>query len=942
MAELNIPSWFNCVTPQFDILNNKLDESVFAANLGDVMMNAGNEIYLDPNQFFKKTYVTNGLRNIATRVVQALNGDVTENRVISLQTGFGGGKTHALISLYHIVKNGSALNDVLAEANVLSNGLVPKFANAKVAVFTNNTNDVVQGRSVDGCTIHTLWGEIAYQLGGIEAYKKIEKNDIDAIAPSKELIEPILRANSPSLILIDELADYCVKAAGKRVGGGTLFVQTNSFIQTLTEAVSSVPGCVLLATLPASATEVASSAIGQEVLDALQQRIVRIGASEKPVADEEIYEVIRRRLFDSLDLDIAKQVAEKYKSMYHNRRSDLPPGADGIEYANRIQKSYPFHPELIEMFHVRWGSDSRFQRTRGVLRILASIVQDLYLRRNSLVGTHMMIHTSDVCLENLPTLTGTITNLEGAQWESVMHADILGSSSNSFFIDNEDSSGNLGKFRLTQGIAAALLLASIGGGQRKGLSMKELKLCLIKPDSFNHNDINSALNKLEGVAHYLYSSASVGEKIYWFQTKPNVNILVNKAKANVSDNEIYAEIESRIKVVGNGSQDLKVLVNPAVDIPEQNRLTLVVLNPKYSLNAGDVENTNAARVIKEIATKKGNSDRIYRNTIFFLAPSEAGLAIVKSKLQECLGCRKIMDEYRGQLDKDQMADVVKRNSDFDREATKAIINAYNVVVRYSAKNGFSRYDLTTFANDFTVQIRNNLMEELIKESWILKSIGGSLLSKNNLMPTVENPIRLHDIYEAFLKFDDKPMILNADAVKACANDNCLKGHFNIAQSSDNGKTFKNIKHRATMNFLDPADDSFWIIDESIVEKPVETVTAPSLAGGNATASAGSYSNQPMGRPVGNQPLGGVICDPPMPQGSDKAIKSVQISGTITGAQWTQVYSSFINLLRNNNLEIDFRIKAHNTDKNPLTESSQTFKIIKESANQMGLTLETEE
>lgn len=148
MAELNIPSWFNCVTPQFDILNNKLDESVFAANLGDVMMGSGNEIYLDPKQFFKKTYVTNGLRSIATRVVQALNGGVTENRVISLQTGFGGGKTHALISLYHIVKNGAALNDVLVEADVLAKGLMPTFSNARVAVFTNNTNDVVQGRSV--------------------------------------------------------------------------------------------------------------------------------------------------------------------------------------------------------------------------------------------------------------------------------------------------------------------------------------------------------------------------------------------------------------------------------------------------------------------------------------------------------------------------------------------------------------------------------------------------------------------------------------------------------------------------------------------------------------------------------------------------------------------------------------------------------------------------
>lgn len=934
MAENAIPSWFNCVTPQFDILNNKLDESVFAANLGDVMMGVGNEVYLDPRTFFKKTYVTAGLRSIATRVVQALNGGVTENRVISLQTGFGGGKTHALISLYHIVKNGNALNNALVEAKVLPDGLLPTFSGAKVAVFTNNTNDVTQGRAVDGIVIHTLWGEIAYQLGGVEAYRKIAKNDEEGIAPSANLFKPILEASAPSLILIDELADYCVKANGKAIGKGTLFAQTNSFVQTLTEAVSSVPGCVLIATLPASATEVASSAIGQEVLDALQKRIVRIGANEKPVADEEIYEVIRRRLFDSLDSAVPDQVAEKYKSMYHNRRSDLPQGADGIEYANRIRKSYPFHPELIEMFHVRWGSDSRFQRTRGVLRILASIVQDLYQRRNSLIGTQMLIHTSDICLENLPALTGTIMNLEGAQWETVMHADVQGTSSNAFAVDNEEASGNLGRYRLTQGIAAALLIASIGGGQRKGLSMKELKLCLIKPDSFNHNDVNSALNKLEGVAHYLYSSASVGEKVYWFQTKPNVNIIVNKAKAGVRDAEIDAEIESRIKCAAGSTQQLKILVNPPADVPEQEKLTLVVMGPKCALPAAGWEQSAAAYAVKEIALKKGNSDRVYRNTIFYLAPTEAGLAAAKTKLQEFLACRKIMDEYKGQLDKDQMADVAKRCGDADRDATRAIVGAYGAVLRYSAKCGFSRYDLTAFANDFQTQVRGNLVEELLRENWILKSIGRSLLERNNLFPAVGAAVRLKDIYEAFLKFDDKPMILGPETVKACANDNCRRGHFNIAQSDD-GKTFRNIKHEAAMEFLDPEDESFWIVDVSIVDRPVETASVPPASQGG-TDSANAASGASESYPIDGHPSGR------LPEETDRVLGSVEISGTISADQWTQMHRSFIQTLRYNGLEIDVRIKARSTADKPLKENGQTVKSIKESASQLGLTFKAEE
>lgn len=211
--------WFQNCIPHFDIRSGKLDESVFAANLNDVVMGVGPEVYRDPVTFFKKTYVTAGLRDITKRVVTALNGMETENRVISLQTGFGGGKTHTLISLYHIIKCGSQLLQMESCANILPAGAHPQFENAKVAVFTNDTNDIVQGRTTEeGITIHTLWGEIAYQLGGVKGYEQVRRNDEDRIAPSAPIFKPILIEAKTSLILIDELADYCVKAASKREG----------------------------------------------------------------------------------------------------------------------------------------------------------------------------------------------------------------------------------------------------------------------------------------------------------------------------------------------------------------------------------------------------------------------------------------------------------------------------------------------------------------------------------------------------------------------------------------------------------------------------------------------------------------------------------------------------------------------------------------------------
>lgn len=275
-----VQSWYNYTRPSYDICQGTLNESIFAANLTEVALGIGPEVYSNPIQFFAKTYVTAGLHDIVNRVVRALNGQDTENRVISLQTGFGGGKTHTLISLYHVAKYGKNLLNYSSCDKLFENSTKPEYESATVAVFTQNTADVVQGDKVgDGIHIFTLWGEIAYQLGGKEGYERIRENDEARIAPASSIIKPIIEQAGPSLILIDELADYCSKAEGKSVGASNLFAQTTTFIQTLTEVVSSIPRCVLIVTLPASASEIAGTQKGQEILDALQNRVVRIGSS---------------------------------------------------------------------------------------------------------------------------------------------------------------------------------------------------------------------------------------------------------------------------------------------------------------------------------------------------------------------------------------------------------------------------------------------------------------------------------------------------------------------------------------------------------------------------------------------------------------------------------------------------------------------------------------
>ena len=444
--------------------------------------------------------------------------------------------------------------------------------------------------------------------------------------------------------------------------------------------------------------------------------------------------------------------------MFHNRYRDLPEYCDKMEYTNKIKKSYPFHPELIEMFRQRWGSDPRFQRTRGVLRLLASIVQDLWRRKESLTGSQALIHTSDVNLENLGSLTGTITNLMGSNWETVMLADVYGTSSNARKIDDADPSSNIGMYNLTQGIATTLLMASVGAKQNKGLDIKQLKLCVLRPKAFNHNDIDGALNKLEQVAHYLYSS-KVGGATYWFESKANINILIAQAKSEVKKEDVDAEIIKRLKNSASYIRDINVLVCPTGDVPEQRHLTLVILPPNLAMATGGNPTGGLVNVVKEIALKRGNSDRVMRNTILYLACSEAGRGALSDKLKDYLACSKIIAEYSGRLERDQNTEVQNRKREYERGVDESLIRAYNNVIKYSAKDGIESYELKNYAADFSTQICTNMMAEIMEEEWVIKSVGRNLLERINMLPEEGRPIQVKDLYETFLRFDDKPMII---------------------------------------------------------------------------------------------------------------------------------------------------------------------------------------
>ena len=633
-----------------------------------VVQGTAPNVYLDPEEFFKKTYLTVGLSTVLGRVAKALKGGEAGDRIISLQTAFGGGKTHTLVALWHLAKNADKIRSS-PECRDVQDSLGGEFPeNVKgVAVFTNASCDATQGRKTpEGIHTRTLWGELAVQLGGKELYELVRANDEAQRVPQGLFVDLLSRV-SPCLILLDELADYCVGAAAVPVGDTTLADQTISFIQQLTEAVQQVPGVVVVATLPASKYEVAQSEKGQEAFVTLEKRFQRLGADVKPVADEEIYGVVRSRLFESItppgEEDYPRRVAQAYLSMYTTHQNEVPSESAKNTYRDEIERAYPFHPLFIDTLYTRWGAHPDFQRTRGVLRLLASVVGNLWDRREGNTQSQHLIQPCHIRW-SIDAMQAALTRLWGPAYQSVAAADVIGDRSNAGLFD-EERGGDYRRESIGQGLASAILLGSFGGqGQKSGFSSKDLKLACSRP-GLNWSYTDGAILELENRCFYLHSTAagSLGKR-YWYGTKPTLNKLIIQYRQNVAreafDQEILETLKEQVQKGSGPGATWRVLVDPGSDLPEQKSLTLIILSPNLTWGDDEEGQKETREHALALSSYCGRRDRLYRNTLLFLAPTPRGLAKLRQAYRERAALQGVKNDYMGQLDDEQKEDLKKR------------------------------------------------------------------------------------------------------------------------------------------------------------------------------------------------------------------------------------------------------------------------------------------
>jgi predicted AAA+ superfamily ATPase len=633
--------WRNVITPHPDVSSGRYQLAEFAADLGQVYRNEGSDEYRRPQDFFQRTFLTEGLKRLLTTALCRLSG-TGGDPVIELQTNFGGGKTHSLLALYHLF-SGTNINElvgiepVLAAANVTT---IPKVQRAVLVGFEMSPGE--KYRKPDGTIVHTLWGELAWQLLGSEGYAMVADTDRQGISPGSATLRELLSKAAPCLVLIDEWVAYIrhVYSCNNLPGGS--FDTNISFAQALTESVKAVPRALLVGSLPSSAVEAGGQG-GAEALDRLRTVFGRLESPWSPAGRDESFEIVRRRLFQPITEPNAftarDAVAKAFADYYRTQPQEFPSFCREADYEQRIKTAYPIHPELFDRLYNDWSSLEKFQRTRGVLRLMAKVVHSLWERQDA----SLLILPATVPVDDSEVQAALMQYLPDT-WRSVIEKDIDGSQALPILLDRNNT--NLGRFSACRRVARTIFFGSAPteGSQNKGVSDSQIKLGCTQPGE-SVATFGDALRRLTDEATYLY----LNDRRYWYTTQPSVTRIAQDRAAQYDEEDVLALlIKDYLRAEQRGNKGDFLGVHPCPDSPadipdEEIAIRLILVKPHYTHSRNDPASP-ARQEAAKLLEWRGTAPRNNRNTLIFLAADRLRMDELKQMTRQYMAWKSIEDE----------------------------------------------------------------------------------------------------------------------------------------------------------------------------------------------------------------------------------------------------------------------------------------------------------
>jgi len=655
----------------------------YAANLAAVAFRGESSaaVYADAGEFFGSTYFTRAMRQLLVDVFGVLDGEPGD-RVLQLRTPFGGGKTHTLLALYHLATAREQASGVDELADVPDPGSV------RVAVLSGEYLDPQRGRSVDGRRIATLWGELAYQLGGWDAYDQITVDGDEGVPPGGEVPGQLL-AGTPSLILLDEVLIYVVKGRALKRLDTTVGQQALIFVQNLTEAVNQQRQAAMVYSLQASVGE----AVQEEgLLHALEHMTARVDARREPVSGDEVLRVVQTRLFENTgDADVRRDVAKAYGQLLRGEleanaetddaRREAVRTADNLEH--RIEESYPFHPELIDLMYQRWGSLPSYQRTRGALQFLATVTHALWTSQAERTA-QPLIGPGDVDLSDEGTRSTFFEQVgEASQYTAVVEADFLNSDAGTRVVDERvgREAPALERLRVGTRVATAIALLSFGAreGDERGALEQEVIAASLDP-GLDGNVVRSALADLRGeTLLYLHYTG----RRYRFEPTPNLNKLIVTEQDKFESDEVLSVVRRNLEgALGNdrGQQEIVLWPADSGQIRDGVQAFLVAyLPPDWD---------ERQQPLERLVASCGDAPRKFKNALALALPDRSTFDAARQAARTTLAVESLLSRAsRHNFSPEQTAELKERATAANRKLTSLMGQAYERIVLPVGSNG---------------------------------------------------------------------------------------------------------------------------------------------------------------------------------------------------------------------------------------------------------------
>lgn len=930
---MSLKPWREIIVPHPDVLNGTFQQSEFAADLTAVRTGKATSEYGNAKDFYERTFITEGMGRLLTQVAQRLNGKGGEP-VIQLQTAFGGGKTHTLLAVYHLASRKCALGDLTGIPTLLDQSGLLDVPQAQIAVLDGAARGPGTPSKQGKLAINTLWGELAWQLGKGEGYAMVKEADENGTSPGKDVLIELLSRYAPCVVLLDELVVYIRQFVESQALSGGTYDSNLSFIQSLTEAAKLVPNAVVLASLPESDSQ-AGGPRGISALKALEAVFNRVQALWKTVAPEEAFEIVRRRLFEKIrDAKARDLVCRAFADAYVAEGSKVPQETQEARYFDRMMQSYPIHPEVFAQLYEEWTTIDGFQRTRGVLKLMAKVIFRLWQDDNK----DLMILPG-----SLPLYDGSARNeliyYLGPGWDPVMDRDIDGERAETTILETKET--RFGSVQAARRVARTVFLSSAPSSVNlrpgtRGIERAGVLLGCLQPGQTS-SLYSDALNRLADQLQYMGMSGDKSQATtrYWFDTRANLRREMEERKKRFDDkNEVRGRMAEVVKKLTAGATffDGTHIFTPHSDVPDDGALRLVVMPPEQFYSRD--EPRPAINAVLDYVRNNGAKPRYRGNRLLLLAPDHGVLTRLRDCIRVALAWNSIVEDVAAMrlvLDNLQAEQAKKELKGAEDVLPRVARECYKWLLCPSQDNPTGKPNVETFPLNTTGAAlgpeieRVCLDNELVIATWSPIHLRTKL--KDLYWKADKLAIKAADFWEDTLRYLYLPRLKDRGVIsQAIVKGAGTRDFFGTAYGEYSGKYdgFKfgdsNVQFDDTLLLIEPATAAAYEIANQPAPATSPTVQEPSPTGPTPTGPIQPKSTNPTPDTSGPTP----------PPNAKSFHGSVSVAPAAAKMRLVQIAEEIIaTLAADPNAEVKVRIELEATF--PNGASDQTKRAVSENA-----------